>query len=351
MSDIAAPPIIESLLPPLLNQLLPASSSPSPPASLLPLLASILRNRLQLLAATGEPWVPLLTWNSKNGIELATHISTLDATPHPSSGELELGEVVLRGIQRTDEETLKAAAELAEWGLVVVWVWNTNDPDGEDDGWRVLDVHTVSSADGDTSKWHSSVSAAEVAFASSRSSRGRTLAPPPVSQQQQGVNEDDDDYWNMYDRSSAATPAAREVPNPPTEDEYFSQYAEVEPVLDYSPPTQHEGYRRDTVVSGASYSPDTHTSTSTPPTATSSHPYAPRPLSSESNPLALYKVAERSEESENHQIQVEVAVKQHISTSVKSIYRLAKAAGIGRNEFEELLRTEIAVLSMMDEDT
>jgi hypothetical protein len=338
MSDSVAPPIADNLLPPLLTQLLTASPLPQPPQSLLPLLAPILRNRLQLLAATGEPWIPLLTWNRKNGSALAAHIATLDATPHPSSGELEVGEVVLRGIQRLDEETLKASAELAEWGLVVVWVWCTNDPQGEDDGWRVLDVHTASSADDDHSKWHSSVSEAEAAFASSRSSGGRTLAPAatPVTQD----NDDDDDYWNMYDRSSAATPAAREIANPPSEDEYFSQYAEVEPALDYSPT-----HRQDP---GVSYSPDTHTTVSTPPTTTSSsHPHhAPRP---DSNPLSLYKVAERLEESANHQVQVEVAVKQHISTSVKSMYRLAKAAGIGREEFEELMHTEISLLSMMDD--
>jgi hypothetical protein len=341
MSDSVASPIVDNLLPPLLTQLLTASTLPQPPPSLLPLLAPILRNRIKLLASTGESWIPLLTWNSKNGSELASHIATLDATPHPSSGELEVGEVIQRGIQRLDEETLKASAELAEWGLVVVWVWSTNDPEGEDDGWRVLDVHTVSSADDDSSKWHSTVAEAEAAFASSRSSGGRTLAPAAAAAPVTQDNDDDDDYWNMYDRSSAATPAAREVANPPTEDEYFSQYAEVEPALDYSPHNRQDP--------GLSYSPDTHTTVSTPPTTTSSsYPHhAPRP---DSNPLSLYKVAERLEESANHQVQVEVAVKQHISTSVKSMYRLAKAAGIGRDEFEALMHTEIELLSMMDDD-
>jgi hypothetical protein len=353
MSDTVAPPIVDDLLPPLLTQLLAASTLPQPPPSLLPLLAPILRNRLQLLATAGDSWLSLLTWNGKNGIALASHVATLDATPHPSSGELELGEVILHGIQRIDEETLKAAAELAEWGLMVVYVWCTNDPEGEDDGWRVLDVHTVGSAD--DSKWHSSIAGAEAAFASSRNSGGRALAPAvPVTASSVASDahneDDDDDYWDMYDRSSAATPAVREVANPPTEDEYFNQYAEVEPALDYSPPTRHESYRRDTITSGTSCSPDTHTSASTPPTATSSYPYAPRPLSSDSNPLSLYKVADRLEESANHQVQVEVAAKQHISTSVKSLYRLAKAAGIGRDEFEALIHTEISLLSMMDDD-
>lgn len=44
----------------------------------------------------------------------------------------------------------------------------------------------------------------------------------------------------------------------------------------------------------------------------------------------------------------EVGVKQHISTELKSLYRLAKAAGIERDEFERCIRVELDVLGMMD---
>jgi hypothetical protein len=46
----------------------------------------------------------------------------------------------------------------------------------------------------------------------------------------------------------------------------------------------------------------------------------------------------------------EVGIKQHIGTSVKSLYRLARGVGIGRGEFERIVRTELECLGLMDED-
>jgi hypothetical protein len=46
--------------------------------------------------------------------------------------------------------------------------------------------------------------------------------------------------------------------------------------------------------------------------------------------------------------QAEVGIKQHISTDIKSLYRLARSAGIDRVEFERIVKTELEVLSMMD---
>lgn len=45
----------------------------------------------------------------------------------------------------------------------------------------------------------------------------------------------------------------------------------------------------------------------------------------------------------------EVGVKQHISTEMKSLYRLARAAGIDRSEFERVVWREIEVLGMLDD--
>jgi hypothetical protein len=44
------------------------------------------------------------------------------------------------------------------------------------------------------------------------------------------------------------------------------------------------------------------------------------------------------------------AVKQHISTDIKSLFRLAKASGMDRAEFERVVRTELDVLGFMEED-
>ena len=77
----------------------------------------------------------------------------------------------------------------------------------------------------------------------------------------------------------------------------------------------------------------------------------PRPTSSaSSSSSATVERLERKARAEVSRGQSELGVKQHISTSVKSLYRLAKVAGIERREFERLVRTELEVLSLMDED-
>lgn len=47
--------------------------------------------------------------------------------------------------------------------------------------------------------------------------------------------------------------------------------------------------------------------------------------------------------------QGEFGVKQHVSRSVKSLYMLARASGIDRQEFERLVRTELDMLGLMEE--
>jgi hypothetical protein len=45
-----------------------------------------------------------------------------------------------------------------------------------------------------------------------------------------------------------------------------------------------------------------------------------------------------------------IGIKQHISTSIKSLFRLARVAGMERVEFERLVRTELDVLGLLEED-
>lgn len=46
----------------------------------------------------------------------------------------------------------------------------------------------------------------------------------------------------------------------------------------------------------------------------------------------------------------EVAIQQHISTSMKSLFRLARAGGVQRSEFERIVQGELDVLGLLDED-
>jgi hypothetical protein len=72
---------------------------------------------------------------------------------------------------------------------------------------------------------------------------------------------------------------------------------------------------------------------------------SPKPSSSRSaSPVERLEHRARSVSS------AEFGIKQHISTDIKSLYRLAKSAGIDREEFERIIRTELDVLSFMDQE-
>ena len=66
--------------------------------------------------------------------------------------------------------------------------------------------------------------------------------------------------------------------------------------------------------------------------------------------LHLEIVRERLErEAESHS-QAELAIKQHISTDLKSLFRLARTAGIDREEFERIVKRELDVLPLLEQD-
>jgi len=78
--------------------------------------------------------------------------------------------------------------------------------------------------------------------------------------------------------------------------------------------------------------------------------HAPCPVSAGPSSSSAESSVGKLEEAAGLTMQAEMGVKQHISTSIKSLYRLSKSVGISREEFERLLQTEIAFLEMMDED-
>jgi hypothetical protein len=53
---------------------------------------------------------------------------------------------------------------------------------------------------------------------------------------------------------------------------------------------------------------------------------------------------------ERNNSQVENAVKQHIATEIKSLWRLANGAGLDREEFERVIALEVQCIGMMDRD-
>ena len=75
----------------------------------------------------------------------------------------------------------------------------------------------------------------------------------------------------------------------------------------------------------------------------------PRPESSASSNSS--QLVARLEEEAGRQGQSEFGVKQHISRSVRSLFMLSRASGIEREEFERLVKTELDVLGMMEDET
>ena len=379
-----SPPQKERLLSPLLASLPAAAVSPSPPTALLPLLSPILRQRVQLLSgASSNPWLPLLCYDSAKTSQLESAVRNERLEPHPVSGEVEVdweSEVHVK-YKRVDEETLQALASLVDLGLSVRLVWCVNDEVGGGDGWRIGEVGVL---DGSDASWGvSSISAAEESFESRthfnttttlHGTNGERLYTPEEDE------DDDDDYWAQYDKTPGGnTPAPKEDSSRPApltstepttdEDSYYAQYASVQPAMDNHDPEEAKqngevesslGKNDITRELRSNLSPDHSTELSETSAAWSEHPYTndvggevnplvqPRPSSSTGSSGS--ETVERLERQAAGRDQSETGIKQHIGTSIKSLWRLAKVSGIERTEFERLVRTELDCLSLMDED-
>ncbi|KAF8467761.1 hypothetical protein BDZ91DRAFT_723031 [Kalaharituber pfeilii] len=418
MASTIPHPFVEELLPPLLAHIPIAFSSPQALPSLLPLLAPILRQRVQLLSggpsdgytslSASDSWLRLLTWTG-DGAELCNSLANQDFSPHPS-GEFEIGDYNFKGVRRSDVETLKAAVELLERNFEVEYVWVEEKEDKDEGaGWKIMDVHLMKDSR-EEDKWYPTVSAAEEAFLKSvewkkpaeilpvKETQLVPSAPAnqdPYNQSENGDDEDDS-YWDMYDRSPARTPAVQHQNPDPSEDEYFARYSNVSPALDRSdassspsaygfttvpttttqqapPPPQ---LQPTTILSPmppftVPMSPP-HSSPSKPASPTSSTPppftttststineklpvkaepevqtHSPRATSPSQSARAAVDALEQSA---TIALQAEVGIKQHISTSLKSLYRLARVSGISREEFQRVVEIELRVLEMVEEE-
>jgi hypothetical protein len=299
------------------------------------------------------------------------------------SGEVEVdweSEVHIR-YKRIDEETLQALISLADLGLTVRLVWCVNDEFGGGDGWRIGEVGVL---DGSESSWEaSSISAAEDSFETT--THGSTHKPSGANVDSLYTpdedEDDDDDYWAQYDRTPGGnTPAPKEDgsrPAPMTstipatdDDSYYAQYESVQPALDNHDPDEaaqngeiESSLGKDEISRelrsnlSASHHPEL---SETSAAWSESPPYTngvkgqvdglvqPRPSSSAGSSGS--ETVERLERHAAGREQSEVGIKQHIGTSIKSLWRLAKVSGIERTEFERLVRTELDCLGMMDED-
>lgn len=391
------PPALLPLLSPILRQrvqLLSPTDTTPPPSS-----------------TTTDSWLPLLCWDPHRASRLASIVERIHLEPHPVSGEIELRDVDSILYRRLDEETLHSRIDVRDVGLSAVYVWCAADELNAENGWRLAELVGMEDVEAGP-RWLESMAEADEhartgrtwADPSSRASNGtRTSIPPstyshdthhPTTNDDADDDDGEDDYWAAYDRTPgrtpARTPAAKRSPAPrqtassaaaaaitrdrsSSELEYFARYgAEVQPALDAHDPSEAQPEPGTSTLTGSQAPPpyyaaatpsanglpdaintDFHTinttdSNSHPNDTTNTSPITlshPRPSSSGSSGRA--SVA-RLEQSAAQRTRAEMGVRQHISTDVKSLFRLARAAGIERDEFEELVRTELEMLCLAD---
>lgn len=272
--------------------------------------------------------------------------------PHPVSGEVEVdwAELSVR-YKRIDTETLQALALLPELGLSVRLVWCVNDEVGGGDGWRVGEVDVFE--DIALSWGDSSIKSAELTYDSIQSDIKTTTVHTNSSVAEGDEDEDDDDdYWNQYDKTPGGQtpgpePAAPAARAPADEEEYYAQYSSVQPAMDSHDPD--EQVQQGEIESSLGRDEITrHLQSNMDDTSEPKEIFQPRPSSSNST-SSVEKLEARAEAQSNRDPS-EMGVRQHIGTSVKSLYRLAKVAGIEREEFTRLIQRELEVLALMDQE-
>jgi hypothetical protein len=361
---------------------------------LLPLLSPILRQRIQLLSS--DSWLPLLCWDAHAASKLSGIVEEIQLEPHPVSGEVELRDPEAILYRRLDPETLHARLVLDEFKLLPTYLWCTGSDEGN--GWRLAELRGIEDGE-DGAHWFESIADANE-DAGPRFTRkpphtgttnGHHIAPVALQPQADDVEDDDDDYWASYDRTPGRTPAQKRSPAPmpgnsrvqlpsQSELEYFARYAaEVQPALDpHDPDEEHPAVGESTLkgeeLTGAAKlaprEPQTEPLETTnlgpagydssfPPSAPATHfsngvagdlaadakLNHPRPSSSASS-----SSVERLEREAEASSQAEMAIKQHISTDMKSLFRLARSAGIEREEFERIVKRELEVLPLLERD-
>lgn len=369
------PPDPRSLLPPLLACLPTAFVSPQPPPALLPILSPILRQRVQIFSSVSnsptDSWLRFLCWDAKKAERVQDLIDGANFEPHPVSGEIELSGDIPATYKRIDEETLHAQISLPDFCLRVIYLWCPNDKDGGEPGWRVAEL-LPREGPSDDGPWYLSIGEAN-ARAMEKMVEDALKAGDENEREASG-DDDDDDYWARYDATPGRTPSIKTpAPNPISsfhrpaalsEASYFDQYADVQPALDNDDPSEDRTEIGESSLNGnmlasllqrqlpniQSAEPP-RTNGYSPGTAANEHVAMllnhPRPSSASSG--SSHAVAKLEQEAET-QSACEVGVKQHISSNIKSLFRLAKSTGISRTEFQSLVKTELELLSLSDDE-
>ncbi|KAL2756392.1 hypothetical protein ACRALDRAFT_1070551 [Sodiomyces alcalophilus JCM 7366] len=367
-------PNVGGILAPILPALPAASLSTQPAIGVLPFLSPILRQRVQVFSATStEPWLRLLSYDSSKASRLAEVVQSGRLDPHPVSGEVEVDweyDAKTR-YRRLDQETFQALVVLEDLELTFQLVYCVGDKEGDGggDGWRVGELGVAEKPDPFAAfGGYSTIPEAEKAFEENRAksslkiSTGSLTATP-------GLDDEDDGYWDRYDGtpgqdaceppSATTTQADTYRPDSAADDEYYAMYDDVQPAMDNHDPDEQVEHVQPARNAGLSI----HLSPGLAPvggSASDSKNHASAPLDAERAAVLLHprpassassngsRTVERLEETAERQVANEFSVKKHVSRTIRSLWMLSQASGIDREEFDRLVRTELEVLEMAD---
>jgi hypothetical protein len=359
----------------------------TPPQNLLPFLTPILRQRVHLLSSnessTKKSWLLLLNWNANLASKLPQLAEQMYVEPHPVSGEVEIDDSVEIEYRRLDSQTLHARMKLEEFELLPIFLWCMADDDSGS-GWKLTELRPLEDMH-DGAAWFDNI---EEATANPATAARPTNGANGHSSMESEEEVDDGAYWASYDMTPGRTPVKRS-PAPPAarsvtsdrlntnEVEYFDRYnVEVQPAMDpYDPEedagngaestlTHHESeFQNDagTISIGDKVAVDLEETnrpslngfTDGGETVEQIEDSAPERLihprpASVGSASSIENLERQAAATEQDSSQAENGIKMHISTDIKSLYRLAKSAGIPRQEFERLVKTELRMLDFMD---
>lgn len=396
------PPASHDLLPPLLACLPTAFASTRPPPALLPLLSPILRQRVQLLSDTSSSssssWLSKLSWDPAKAERLGSIVEGGPFELHPVSNEIEFGDAEILGYRRLDEETLQSRVDIRDLGLTVIYLWCEGDEAGGGDGWRVAEVLPLDEEKASSNAWSRSIEAANAASTKKSSTITDLNGVPPsavngtqpdsakAAEEEEEEDADDDDYWAQYDNAPTSTPGPQPSPGPPpstskrparpptSEAEYFSRYSGVQPEMDADDPSTDKDTIGESSLDGnalTSSSQQQQQQIPSPPitrhlnhtTSTANndennisspqpHPLPrqdPEPPTSTSSSAHSSAIIDKLEDSAEQQSQTEFAVRQHVASTMKSLWRLARGTGMEMGEFRGVVGREVEVLGVEEE--
>lgn len=387
MSQPIPPPDYRNLLPPLLACLPTAFASPRPPPALFPLLSPILRQRLQLLAATAssstDSWLPLLCWEPDWAERLAGIVESGAFEIHPASGEIDYGDVQAIQYKRFDEETLRANLSLPDLGLNVTYVWCPADQEDHASGWLVSEVSPTEAQEHKLAAWSSSIKEANDMSGKSQADPLQEHAGPDARSMQGNEHnghgaaldntddeENEENYWAQYVVASGTSPGPAQLQSEIegskrdhhqgtlSDAQYYARYAHVQPEMDNNDPSEDHNTLGEFTLNGDTiYSPAEQTrGTNQARQPAQLSKLAEAGINCEveyrrlSSPSSRSTAVSRLEDSAVTQSASEVAIRQHIGATIKSLFRLSRGAGLDREEFNDLVRRELDMLSMIAED-